>query len=138
MENKFCPNCGHPLPEGQRFCGNCGIAAVSAPAASHPSKEVYYAKPKIPGRGLGIASMVLGIIGLVYSIPCVVFACMPAYREPGMEGILSASVFSLLSLIYSIAALCKKNKSGSTISGLLMGAIGLIVYAAAAVLMFML
>ncbi len=29
----FCPNCGEQLPDGSKFCGNCGYKIESAPSA---------------------------------------------------------------------------------------------------------
>lgn len=33
----FCHNCGHALPDGARFCTECGIAVAVAPAAYTPA-----------------------------------------------------------------------------------------------------
>lgn len=35
-----CPNCGYPVPDNQRFCGNCGTdvkAAAPAPVPTPPT-----------------------------------------------------------------------------------------------------
>lgn len=39
---KTCPNCGHAVPEGNKFCINCGAAleAAPAPAAEAPAEQV--------------------------------------------------------------------------------------------------
>ncbi len=54
---KFCPNCGTP--------NNASDAQPQAPM-QNGYQQVIYQKPKRPGKGLGIASLVLSIIGLVY------------------------------------------------------------------------
>jgi hypothetical protein len=63
--NNFCTKCGSPLAEGSMFCTQCGNPV----GAQQPYPPTYYnaVKPKVPGRGFGISSMVLGIIGLFYS-----------------------------------------------------------------------
>ncbi len=86
---KFCTNCGAQLQDEAQFCTNCG-AQQSAAQQAQPVVEaqpvyqqpVYQqpvqsaAQPTVPGKGLGIAGMILGIISLVLfcifyiSIPC--------------------------------------------------------------------
>lgn len=77
----FCPNCGAQNPDNTAFCANCGtnFAQSAAPVYGQPAAPVYgqpaapvYGQPAypvapatVPGKGLGIASMVLGIIALV-------------------------------------------------------------------------
>lgn len=52
----ICPNCGTNNAEGVAFCANCGAAMQAAPVQPQmPAKN--------PGKGLGVAAMVLGIIG---------------------------------------------------------------------------
>ena len=79
----FCPNCGAQNADNATFCGNCGATfqqqapvAPVAPAPGYIPAPVYGAPASVPGKGLGIASMVLGILSLVLfcflyvSIPC--------------------------------------------------------------------
>ena len=62
----FCQNCGRQNPDGTAFCSNCGSALNGAPAAPvAPVTPVVPAPAAVPGKGLGIASMVVGIISLV-------------------------------------------------------------------------
>lgn len=67
----ICRNCGTDCPNGARVCPNCGTPLM-APGG-------YYPKPQqVPGKGLGIASMVVGILSLVFfciwyiAIPCAI------------------------------------------------------------------
>lgn len=53
----ICPNCGTNNAEGAAFCVNCGAPANVAPVQPVPAKQ--------PGKGLAIASMVLGIISML-------------------------------------------------------------------------
>lgn len=63
----FCQNCGQQNPDGTTFCANCGSALNGAPVApAAPVAPVAPVAPAaVPGKGLGIASMVLGIVALV-------------------------------------------------------------------------
>ena len=99
-------------------------------------------KPKIPGRGFGIASMVLGIIGLVYSISSLDTATEVAnivgndyfglydfaFNIGAIIGILIFSVLSILALIFSGSARKRGYRNGVSTSGLVMGIIGVIFY----------
>jgi hypothetical protein len=35
-----CANCGHPVPDNQRFCGNCGSDVSPAPPAAPPGAPI--------------------------------------------------------------------------------------------------
>lgn len=63
----FCPKCGAQNPDGATFCATCG-EAFAAPQAT---VQVPAGAPKVPGKGLGIASLVLGIVAfIIFGIPC--------------------------------------------------------------------
>lgn len=53
----ICQNCGSQIPDNAQVCSNCG-AFTNAPA------QPYYNAQTVPGKGLAIASLVLGIISL--------------------------------------------------------------------------
>ena len=82
----FCQNCGTENPEGSAFCKGCGSALKIAPApAAEPVVEPVAATPvteipndtqtnytpvptKDPGKGFGIAAMIMGLaVGVTYS-----------------------------------------------------------------------
>lgn len=77
-----------------------------------PAYSVPYAKPAVPGKGLAIASMVLGILGVVNA-----------------TGFLSVGtfsfVFSLLALIFGCVARKKGYRQGMSTAGIVLGIIGL-------------
>ncbi len=92
----ICPNCGRENENGVKFCAGCGASlSVAQPQYQQPQYQqpqyqqpqyqqpqyqqpMYQQpmKPVVPGKGLGIASMVLGILSLVLfciwyiAIPC--------------------------------------------------------------------
>lgn len=101
----FCKHCGSQIEDNAAFCGVCGQAQNAAEpqapvyqapvqpqqpvyqAPVQPAQPVYvapqvpvnpYAQPVIPGKGLGVTSMVLGIVALVLfciwylAIPCAI------------------------------------------------------------------
>ncbi len=117
MQSNFCSRCGCPLNPGVQFCQQCGASVA-------PANIVYMASPKAPGRGVGIASMVLGIIGLIYAF----FLLIIYSTEPILPGMFAPALFflivNLLSLVFACVAVNKHYKNGVSISGFVMGLIG--------------
>ena len=73
MTSNFCPQCGTAIQAGVRFCPNCGqpTQSLSTPAPVPQSPQyVAYApaqysdNPPAPGKGMAIASLVLGIASI--------------------------------------------------------------------------
>ncbi len=91
----YCKNCGAELKEGQKFCPNCGtpVSTSQTSGASgydpnsdrqdeqqtqyqyqsnaqyqyqQPQYQQSYGQQNIPGRNEAIASMVLGIVSVVF------------------------------------------------------------------------
>ena len=71
----YCKNCGILLEDDSNFCVSCGTAVNGGPIEGRPASEggemlvpvrtVYMpARPSMPGKGLGIASMAVGISSL--------------------------------------------------------------------------
>lgn len=88
----FCPNCGAQNADNVAFCASCGgklgaeQPVVQQPVYQAPVQPVYqqpvYQQPvyqqkpaSVPGKGLGITGMVLGIIALV--LFCVTYVSLP-------------------------------------------------------------
>ena len=69
----FCNKCGNQNADGIPFCAHCG-APLSVPGYAPMAPAV------VPGKGMGIAGMVLGIVALVLfcfwyiSMPCAIIA----------------------------------------------------------------
>ena len=117
-----CNNCGGFIPDGSMACPNCGTP-VAAPGYGQPQQGGYmqpqqggypqqpgygggYPQPvQQPGRGLAIASMVLGII-------CLVFIFFGVFAWIG-------SILGIIGLILGAVA-----KSKGYVAGLVMCIIG--------------
>ena len=84
-----CPNCGHPVPDNQRFCGNCGSDVQPPPVAppgvsigegqtapyaySQPMGYGYEQQPAAePARPAGRMVIVIAVLILA---ACCAFAC---------------------------------------------------------------
>ena len=118
--------------------------------AQHPtmpgSPQIVYVRPKVRGRGFGITAMVLGIIGLLYVFCGVVMveegirqfsnilgnntlAAMKVEYTTFMKGLMSVlvvfGVMPLLALIFGICSRVRGYKNGISMSGLIMGSVGL-------------
>lgn len=61
----FCTNCGAKIQEGTSFCANCGYKVLKN---NNISNIQIQNNNKQQGQGASIASMVLGIIGIIASI----------------------------------------------------------------------
>lgn len=141
----FCQNCGIQLQDGVSACPNCGTFVNGAPNGgmnnAYNGYNVYNGmgnfngmpviiNPKIPGRGLGISGMVLGIIGLVYSF--LVFLAMVDVAqetllrvESAIPGIILYSSLSILGVSLAGAGRKKGYRNGISTAGVITGVIGL-------------
>ncbi len=130
----FCSRCGTQLNDGAVFCSACG-----AQQGQTEIRTVYVTKPKVRGRGFGISAMVLGIIGLVYSFAFIssVSSIMGFADFLGYEGYIIGSLLvaaiiyssmSILGVVFGCTARKRGYRNGISMSGLVMGIIGLILY----------
>lgn len=138
MEQFFCPACGNAISERSVFCDICGTRVAAQPTqptgyppqpAYPPITQVVYVKPKVPGRGFGIASMVLGILGLLYSLSgaTAILSMLDFgfYAEAFIPPLIMISVMPLLATIFGYSARKRGYRCGISNSGLTMGIIGL-------------
>ena len=72
--------------------------------------------PAQPGKGFGIASMVLGIIALLITL---LSCCLPFM-------LILSGLLGLLSIIFGIIAIAKKRGKGMGIAGLICSVVGLL------------
>ena len=80
--------------------------------------------PAQPGKGFGIASMVLGIIALLITL---LSCCLPFL-------LILSGLLGLLSIVFGIIAIAKKRGKGMGIAGLICSVVGLLL--AIAILIF--
>lgn len=115
----FCTNCGNKIEEGADVCVHCG--KLLKQTQTQPVARKKYS-------GLSIAAMVLGIIGVFFSISCLSEMDMAIEEmiafdvSAGRFGfiigyLLIPMIFGILSLIFSIIEF-KKSKNGMNIAGL--------------------
>lgn len=65
----YCTKCGNAVPDEFAFCPNCGEKRFTAPIAAAPMNAAPV-QPRVSGRarGFAIASLAVGIEGMVVSI----------------------------------------------------------------------
>ncbi len=110
-----CNFCGTQNNDDAAFCAGCGASLVpAAPEAAPvaPAAPVYYAAPTaapavVPGKGLAIAALVLGIIS---------FFCFPV-------------ITGTLGIVFGGMAKSKGYKGGMAIAGIVCGVIGVALWA---------
>lgn len=67
----FCPKCGYRNDDIETVCGRCGnrFGAVALKSVYDPYSNTYRHVPveaaAVPGKGMGIAAMITGIISVV-------------------------------------------------------------------------
>ena len=112
-----CPNCGHPVSSKAYNCPRCTNTINSRPVILYTTV--------IPGRGLAISSMIMGIFAVAYGV--LAFA-MAYFDKDNLIRSLGAfitipTVFTILTVSFGCGAQFKKYKGGMGISGLVMGTI---------------
>ena len=130
--NKFCSNCGKELKEGSDVCLNCGVMLNGK-------------NNKIPGNGVSIAGMILGIISAFWAFMQILssgnieYSLMNLPRSYIYETSISFVLitfglgYTLFSLIPSLVGLplsitgFSKQKSGKNIAGIILNSVALIV-----------
>lgn len=130
--NKFCSNCGKELKEDSDVCLNCGVILNGK-------------KNKIPGNGVSIAGMILGIISSFWAFMQILssgnieYSLLNLPRSYIYETSISFVLitfglgYTLFSLIPSLVGLPLsivgffKQKSGKNIAGIILNSVALIV-----------
>jgi hypothetical protein len=109
----FCPKCGAQANEGSSYCQKCGAALSQPVGATAPptNAPVMVNQPAVKTSGMAIASLVMGIIGLV-----------------------AFSFLSILAIIFGGIAMGQINRSNGTLggkgqatAGMVLGIIGIVI-----------
>lgn len=90
-------------------------------------------KPVRRGRGLGIASMVIGIIAIVYSFP-VAFSVLAVPTEALVPMAIFMGILGIISLVFGIVSICMGYKKGQSISGVVMSSLALLLCIASVII----
>ena len=129
----YCTNCGNYNPEEAKVCSSCGspLSTGTATRQENPTagyqpynpqqtygQTPYASQPvtptEIPGKGAGIASLILGILSLVFF--CLYYISIPA----GIAGIVTGCV--AISKAKSVGA-----KNGMGVAGIVCSIIGMVI-----------
>ena len=65
---KFCSNCGNEIKENDVYCLNCGVLVQNNNFNQNNLSNDYNINKNIPGKGISIAGMILGIISVVIAL----------------------------------------------------------------------
>ena len=143
--SKFCSNCGNEINENADICLKCGVLVKKTNtnyAIPNNSVSNSYVKGKVPGKGISIAGMVLGIIAIgwafisllsIGSIESSLVSNYSFYYDITSYVVGFAFGYTLFSFIPSIIGLIlsivglRKSKSGINITGLLLNIIALVI-----------
>lgn len=126
----ICNICGNMIPTGD-VCPNCGTI-VDYQVLDSDGKEV---KPKNPGNVLGIVSLILGCLSLVFPLGCCMCSCISSLFSlmipvTGMFALIVQIVLVGLSLVFGVVglilAIIGKKKSKAVGMKNTMATIGLI------------
>ena len=50
MQLLSCPSCGHQVPVGDKFCGQCGNRMEEGPKPAGTGKTMFFSGVQMPGR----------------------------------------------------------------------------------------
>ena len=150
MSQLYCPKCGNPVAPGSSFCAACGtpFAQPQQPVYAAPPVQPAYApmKPKVPGKGIGVAALVVGLIGIITSVimffSAVEMVDLNSYYSysyyfdagPVIAGWFFLAIPNFLGIIFGACSLGKGCKSGVSKTGLILSSIGAGLFLIAAIM----
>lgn len=126
----FCNNCGYNNENSAMFCVNCGASLETQPQNTsqgagyngqpnpqqgYGQSQYYYnqyIRPETPGKAMSIASMILGIVSIIFF--CIFYISIP-----------SAAIGIALGIAGCIKANNTGIKNGYSIAGIICSAIGI-------------
>lgn len=100
--NKFCPNCGSELAEGQIFCANCGKELVEQPIKKNKNYSTYTIITGIVMIILGVSLLSLFNISIfIYGLPGL---CGISGAVVGMNSAKNKKLLLISGIIYLVGA----------------------------------
>lgn len=122
----FCTKCGNHNPEGAQKCSFCGAELNTDQYSYQTSEPVNQQSPyqqpnyqsypqypsEIPGKGLGIASLICGIVSLV--LFCIIYISIPAAIAGLITGCMAKS-----------KAKAVRQSNGVAVAGIVCSSIGI-------------
>ena len=153
----FCKFCGSSIADNSQFCAVCG-GRVNAPVVNPtpvytpPVNYVPVPQPvkhKVPGRGFGITSMIMGIAALYYFVvyPYLMLAVLSVdlpYALPGFDSFMLVtflttmilySALPILGIVFSNIAHNRGYINNISRSGRIMSIISLVAFIPALILL---
>lgn len=114
-----CPECGKDISDNAVSCPSCGYQLINT--------NTQY-KKIIPGRGFGISSMVMGILGALYGFLALSSAnAMPEYtKADAIAGTVLPIIFAVLALVFGFVSNSKGYNKGQKKAGIVLGVVSLV------------
>lgn len=120
MALMHCPECGKEISDQAVSCPNCGYPLK-------PDTTLVVVRKKLPGRGFGIAGLVLGILGVVYSTVFLLSMLSGSIQKAMLYSFISplamVAVLGALALIFGIVARVQGHKMTKSNAAIVMGSI---------------
>ena len=115
---KYCSKCGKEAMEEAIVCTGCGCPFNDPPSIQY--------KKIIPGRGFGISSMVMGILGVLYGFT----ALNSVYTMPEYTSISTGLpiILAVLALVFGSISRNRGYKKGQEKAGIVLGVVSLALY----------
>lgn len=108
---KYCPKCG-AKNDDVKFCSKCGTSLTDEKKAVEGKKK----------EGMATASLILGIISLVFAVGCIIFV-----------PIIISIPLAIIGLVLGIVNLCKK---GTKFAGIILNVLSIVISCIMAFIVF--
>ncbi len=137
----YCGQCGTPIAENSAFCASCGAPVpLARPLYEQP---MYQQRRSVPGRGLGITSLVFGILSMLLVVGALFIAVVIAeiayysgipVDMQGLEDLTGflgyLAAYGVLAVVFGVVSRCRGYKNGISTSGVVMGVVNIVFFVA--------